>query len=743
MPWHSSSRSSRQPSPNASGAEALEMKAMRITTRAVGMVSAWTLASSLAFAPADAKSAEPNAGSSSASPASTSAPAPAADAGSTSATAATVGLLPIHGILVDLDALPSVGGDKGKGKGKDKKQSEDDSFDGLQNLWSSYLKGAGFNVLYLAVDVHDLGDRGAGRLARLCEWSKRNGVRIAPILVGAAEGQPMPADYATLAASFVGKVIANLGPADIASYSQIMFFQLERPLNQPASHGAIEPTAAQALLKSAAESIRAAETAGLASSGLQPTPLLVPSSFDYELVRRGAIVHTALTDETYDQSYGALKEYLLTMLGAAPVEAVSVEWFPGSLSSEAVDRLTDLVTKVEADLPGKLLVIDTGYSSAPGDSAQARYYAVALNNLCDLRAKQGVDSPFVGILWRSAIDGKSDAKPLTAEQAAKQNWSDRANEVTKAWNDPKSESKEARSWLAGVQSHYGLLARAGSKGSAIAPKTAYSLMSTLETSLAQSPEAADAVAAVKEIAGAPQGTVGQAIKTRLQSAMFGMLDAWLSKTAENLFAPGAESAPVTTTAGLPPELPDVQLLQDAVLPTTLTVNVPVSMSFTIFNAGAGQAQDVVVYLRSNQEDLAHTNPITLSPGGSTILSLSWTPPRTGAMPEVTLEAFCSHDADPSMNRQSFGNLSINAAGGGGGTRPPRAFDPSIFANVTQATLVKDGGTTGGTKPPPAPTGGATMSVRMATTTQAGFASIENVQAPTMIDRKSTRLNSSH
>ena len=201
----------------------------------------------------------------------------AADSTSTTpavATVASVGLLPIHGILVDLDALPSVGGgsdddkgegkDKGKGKDKDKGRDKDngnaadDNFGALQELWTSYLKGAGFNVLYLPFDVHDLGDRGAGRLARLCLWSKQNNVRLAPVLAGAAEGQPLPADYATHAASFVGKVIANLGPANLASYSQIMFFQLERPLNQPASHGAIEASAAQTLLKSAAESVRAA-----------------------------------------------------------------------------------------------------------------------------------------------------------------------------------------------------------------------------------------------------------------------------------------------------------------------------------------------------------------------------------------------------------------------------------------------------------------------------------------------------
>ena len=42
-------------------------------------------------------------------------------------------------------------------------------------------------------------------------------------------------------------------------------------------------------------------------------PLLVPSSFDYELIRRGAIAHTAISDESYTQAYGGLRDYLLAV----------------------------------------------------------------------------------------------------------------------------------------------------------------------------------------------------------------------------------------------------------------------------------------------------------------------------------------------------------------------------------------------------------------------------------------------
>jgi hypothetical protein len=644
-------------------------------------------------------------------PQTTAAPAPAS---APQSTAAAVGLLPVHGIVVDLDALP--GADKSAAHGNA-------DLAALQKLWDSFLKGAGFNVIEFDVDVHDLGDGGAGRVARLCGWASQNNVRIAPTLVGAAEGQPLPADYAHLAASFVGKVIATLGAGGIAGYSQIVFYQLDRPLNHPASHGAMDPAAASALLKSAAESVRAAEQAGLAQSGLQPTPLLVPSSFDYELIRRGGIAHTAISDETYTQAYGGLRDYLLTVFGSAPVEAASVEWFPGSLSSEGVDRLTDLINRLEGDLPGKLLIVDTGYSSAAGaDTAQARYYQVALNNLCDLRANQGVDSPFAGILWRSAVDGGN----AQGEAAAKQ---PPAGDVTKMWNDPKAEAREARSWLSSVQSHFGLLARAGENNAGLAPKTAYRVMSGLETALAQSPQASDALAAVKELgAAAKTGGIGQAVKSRLQSAMFGMLDSWLSQTADNLFSSPTESGPALAP-GLPaPQLPDIQIVGRGEIPPNVTVGTPVLVPITLFNAGGGVATDAAIYLRDSKSDLVHTNPASLSPGGQTVVTLTWVPTETGLVKGISVEVFCSNDADPSSNRADLGDCQIDP-----GVRPPRPnVRADLLAAVGERTLMQSTSTPSTGSPPSGSPAAGQSRAMMATRSASGFATIEGLSAPRMM-----------
>lgn len=85
----------------------------------------------------------------------------------TSATATAVGLLPVQGILVDLDALPGV-------SGKSADRGKNDALEALQQLWDSYLKGARFNVIEIQVDVPDLGSRGAERVAQLCDWSRQN-----------------------------------------------------------------------------------------------------------------------------------------------------------------------------------------------------------------------------------------------------------------------------------------------------------------------------------------------------------------------------------------------------------------------------------------------------------------------------------------------------------------------------------------------------------------------------------------
>ena len=91
--------------------------------------------------------------------------------------------------------------------------------------------------------------------------------------------------------------------------------------------------------------------------------MLAGVSVDYELIRVGAIANVPLSEENWTQAYASLHDYVATVLGAAPVDVVGIEWYPG-ISADGVDRFPDLVGRVQTDFPGKLLLVSTGYSTA-------------------------------------------------------------------------------------------------------------------------------------------------------------------------------------------------------------------------------------------------------------------------------------------------------------------------------------------------------------------------------------------
>ncbi len=416
-------------------------------------------------------------------------------AATSSSPVSATGLLPIFGVGVDMEGLPS-------------NASPDDAVSSVQKLWDKYLKAAGFNVIQFPIEVKELGDAGAGRLAKLCLWAKANDVRLAPLLVGAPQGEALPAEYPDRVGAFAAKTIELLGKAGAPAYSQIMLYQLERPLNHPASHGPMEPAKAAEILHATVEKLHAAEQTALAGTSLQATPVLVSASFDYELIRFGAIVNVPLTDESYQQAYESLRNYLSDVLGAATIDVVSLEWFPGSVSTSAVDRFPDLVAKLQSDFPGKLLLIGTGYSTASGtEKDQSQYYTQTFNNLSDLRANQGVESSFAGILWRTAMDhSKGEPEPpssKTLSEVPTWNWSDRAAEVTRMWNTPGADSKEMRWWIGHVESHFGILGGSKDISKPGTPKRAHELLSHVQTSPAAGPATTGAGAVATGVAAEP------------------------------------------------------------------------------------------------------------------------------------------------------------------------------------------------------------------------------------------------
>jgi len=585
--------------------------------------------------------------------------APAAPAAQASPVTAT-GLLPVFGVAVDLDAA---GG------------KPEHAVASLQKLWDQYLKAAGFNVIQIPVDVRDLGDRGAGRLAKLCVWAKTKNVRLAPILIGAPLGQPIPDDYADKVGAFAAKTIELVGKeGDPQAYAQIMLYQVERPLNHPGNHGPSDSAKAAAMIARVIEKLRAAEQTGLAGSSLQATPVLASASFDCELIRFGAIAHVAITDEAYTQAYASLHGYLGAVLGAAPVDVIEVEWFPGSYSSEGVERMPDLVGKLQADFPGKLIIVGTGYSTAAGAEAdQSRYYTQAFQNLSDLRTNQGVESSLAGILWRTALDRPGGEppppSPKTAEGMSGWNWSDRAAEVTRMWNEPGAESKEMTWWLGHVDSHFGLLSTGKDASKSGEPKMSYELLARLKTSLAAAAEATGAGDIAKELeAGGTGKGIGGAVKDRLQSALFGMLDALVAKTAENLVSGGGSEggAPPPPPTPTPASMADLQIQGIGDIAAAPKAGVLTALPITIYNAGTAPARNVVLYLREGPTDLVNSSPTTLSPGGSSVVELDWTPAHPGNFHDVSINAYCDNEGDPSTNKATLGDVPVDPASGGGG-----------------------------------------------------------------------------
>ncbi|HYR53105.1 MAG TPA: CARDB domain-containing protein [Candidatus Dormibacteraeota bacterium] len=606
------------------------------------------------------------------------APAPAAQSPTESASpVSATGLLPIFGVGLDLDGLSS-------------SASPDDAVASVQKLYDKYLKAAGFNVIQFPVEVKELGDKGAGRLAKLCVWAKANNVRLAPILIGATQGEALPGDFPDRVGSFAAKTVELTGKAgDAQAYSQIMLYQLERPLNHPATHGPIEAAKAAEILKATVEKLHASEQTALAGTSLQATPVLVSASFDYELIRFGAIVNVALTDESYQQAYESLRGYLGAVLGSAAVDVVSLEWFPGSVSADAVDRFPDLVSKLQADFPGKLLLIGTGYSTAAGtEQDQSKYYTQTFNNLSDLRTNQGVESSFAGILWRTAMDrAKGEPDPpssKTLSELPQWKWSERASELTRMWNTPGADSKEMRWWYGRVESHFGLLGGSKDLGKPGEPKLSYTLLSHLKTSLVAAAASTGAGEIATQLASQPGGAKGVAgaVKEKLQAALFGMLDAWIAKTAENFVSGGGSESSGSSGSqtfdggggGGAPSPPTPSNTADLAISgfepvDAIVTGVVTPLTFTVVNNGAASATNVVLYLRENgTTDLANSTPGVIGPSGTSTINVPWTPSHPGNHQNVILEAYCDNEGAQSNNRMEFGDVMVSPApsGGGGG-----------------------------------------------------------------------------
>jgi len=332
----------------------------------------------------------------------------------------------------------------------------------FQPIWNA-LQAGGYNVLRMPLDVRDT-NGSANRAANLSVWAKSNNVRLIFTMIAANPGQPIPANFPNKASDFVKALIgllrANNGQY-LANYSQIMAFQLETEVNHAGRHGGMKEAEALQLVLGAAHAFRGAEVSALDGSGLSATPLMASTSFDFDLVLQGAIAGGTMTDAAYNQAYQALKQDLSALAGSGDLDLIAVDWFAGSLGGGGVEKTPDLVKSLLADVPGKQLLLGTGFSTAfHSADEQARFLTTAFINLSQFRADSGPGCLFAGTIFREALNGKTPnpnpARSTLPGEVDKWDWNAKAAELAAMWTQGKR-SDDMSWWQTKVENNMGLV----------------------------------------------------------------------------------------------------------------------------------------------------------------------------------------------------------------------------------------------------------------------------------------------
>src|SRR5260370_40970048 len=162
--------------------------------------------------------------------------------------------------------------------------------------------------------------------------------------------------------------------------------------------------------------------------GVEPRSIMVSASFDYELIRQGAIAGVALDPSAEQKAQASLKQFLSPFATAANIEAVNVEWFPRSISSGDVDRFATLLRELKGALPDKQLILTTGFSTAFNPvEQQTQFFMLAFSNLSDFRTSDCTNSHFLGAVFRQSFKGSAtDINSSAAtDDASHWNWSER------------------------------------------------------------------------------------------------------------------------------------------------------------------------------------------------------------------------------------------------------------------------------------------------------------------------------
>jgi hypothetical protein len=580
------------------------------------------------------------------------------------------GLLPVYGVDFTFDPAWVEGA---QFPGTSAKHSNFGVNAVFQQVWNT-LSASGFNVIRFPVDVRD-GQVSANRVANLCVWAKNNNVKLVPVLVGAERGKPLGTDFSTNVSAFIKLLLAAMRGGDglhLEAYAQILSYQIENEMNHAGLHGAMSFESAQLRLLQAASQLRKAEQAGLEETGLSATPLMVNASFDYELIKMRAMAGAPLSDDAYVKAYESLNRFLVELAASPDIDLIGVDWFAGSFSAGSAEKFSALLQSLTANLAGKQLTLTTGFSTGFRSSEeQKRFYFLAFANLADYRASVGVDSPFIGVFFREAVNSKDmnpePPKPTLPSETVKWDWEAKSDELSRMWGG-QSPSDDLAWWLKRVENNMGLLTlKLDPAGNAtitaqlaqqslrrIASSVSEANAAATEVPPSSSDSSANPAGSDLAVAGVPPGLpldsdpspkgtgFGNALKDRGQQLLLDVLDRVLnrlgSSAGDGSNSQDKNSGDENTTDGIPSgEAPDGSTTAAIVLENVRVATaspraceqVSVSAVLRSQSANADASGLVVALLDPSGAALSPITDIAVGRNTPRPIELHWTPPSTG------------------------------------------------------------------------------------------------------------------
>ena len=405
----------------------------------------WIVLAILALAPVGVTAQV--AGNSNQQPASIPPTSPAPQNAPNSQAISQTGLLPVFAVDMNFDSSWVDGADV---PSKSPVYSHNGVTDQFQSAWD-LLKAAGFNAIRFALDSKDT--HSASRLANLCIWAKVNNVLLIPVLENGNAG--------AAGTDLLGPLISSLRAGDgsnFAAYTQIAYFQVAKSANLGGPHAKDSAEGPKTLLSSV-DALRSAELQALQGTQIQATPIMVGLSFDFELVRQGAIAGVPLDAAAEKKAQAALKKFVAPFAANANVDVIDVAWFPRSISSGDEGHFASLMREFQSAIAEKQLILTTGFSTAFNTADQQnQFLTVTITNLWDFRLSTGgTSSRFLGVIFKQGLQGtKANAPAPAGSDPSQWNWKEKAQQLAEMWSGGKP-SEDLKWWLSRIDSNMGLL----------------------------------------------------------------------------------------------------------------------------------------------------------------------------------------------------------------------------------------------------------------------------------------------